>query len=81
MHIPSLKIEGDIVFPKVIAAKLLLGNPENWTTMEIEITATNSSGLKPGQGVLPSDLWTLHYHVDDMHNLTPKIRGDMAFQR
>jgi hypothetical protein len=55
--------------------------PKNWTNREIEIIATNPPGLKPGQGVLPSDLQILHYNMGDMHNLTPKIRDDMAFQR
>jgi hypothetical protein len=49
--------------------------------MEIEITATNLSGLKPGQGVLSSDLRTLQYLLGGMHKLTPKIHGDMTFQR
>jgi hypothetical protein len=48
--------------------------------MEIEIIATNLLGLKPRQRVLPSDPQTLHYNMGDMHNLTPKICGDMAFQ-
>jgi hypothetical protein len=43
--------------------------------------ATNSSGLKPRKGVLPTDLQTLRYNLGDMHNLTPKIREDMEFQR
>jgi hypothetical protein len=37
------------------------------------IIAANPLGLKPGQGVLPSDLQTLNYNLGDMHNLTPKI--------
>jgi hypothetical protein len=51
----------------------------NKKTREIEIISTNSSGVRPRQGVLPSDLHTLHYNLGDMHNLTPKIRGDMTF--
>jgi hypothetical protein len=58
-----------------------LKKSETWSNREIEITATNSSELNPVQGVLPSDIQTLHYHLGDMHNLNPKIRGDMAFQR
>jgi hypothetical protein len=54
--------------------------PENRTTREIEIIATNQAGLKHGQGALPSDLQTLRYNMGDMHNITPKIQGDMAFQ-
>jgi hypothetical protein len=81
MHTPSLKIEVDIEFLKVRNVKKFLEKPENWISKEIEITATNSSGLKPRQWVLPSDLQNLHYHLDDMHNVTPKIRGDMTFQR
>jgi hypothetical protein len=59
---------------------MCLEKSENWTTMEIEIIATNLLGLKPRQRVLPSDPQTLHYNMGDMHNLTPKICGDMAFQ-
>jgi hypothetical protein len=81
MHTPSLKIEEDNEFPKVLTAKQLPGKDRNRTTREIGITATNSSGLKPGQGVLPSELQTLHYHLGDMHNLTPKILGGLVFQR
>jgi hypothetical protein len=47
--------------------------------MEIDITAAISSGLKPGEGVLPSDLQTLHYLLGDMHKLALKIRGDITF--
>jgi hypothetical protein len=78
MHTPSLKIEEDIEFPKVITVKQM---PENWTTREIKIVSTNPLGLKPRQGVLPSNLQTLHYNLGDMYNLTPNIWGDMAFQR
>jgi hypothetical protein len=49
--------------------------------MRIEITATNSPGLKPRQGLLPSDLHTLDYNLDDMQNLTPKIQDIIFFQR
>jgi hypothetical protein len=49
-----------------------LKKPEN-LTREIEIIATNPPGLKPGQGVLPSDLQIFYYNLGDMHNLTPKI--------
>jgi hypothetical protein len=31
--------------------------------------------------VLLSDLRTLHYHMGDIHDLTPMIRGDMTFQK
>jgi hypothetical protein len=31
--------------------------------------------------VLLSDLQILHYNLGGMHNVTPKIRGDMAFQK
>jgi hypothetical protein len=81
MHTPSLKIEEDIEFPKVITAKQVPKKSKNWTTREIEIIFTNSSGLKPRQEVLPIDLQTMHYNLGDMHNLTPKIQGHMAFQR
>jgi hypothetical protein len=36
---------------------------------------------QPRQGVLPSDIQTLHYNLGDMRNLTPNIRGDMTLQR
>jgi hypothetical protein len=42
---------------------------------------TNSSVLKRGQGVLSSDLQTLHYNLGGMRNITRKIRGDMVFQK
>jgi hypothetical protein len=71
MHTPSLKIKEDIEFIKVLTAKQLPEKPENCTTREIEIIATNSFGLKSGQGVLSSDLQTLHYHLGDMHNQSP----------
>jgi hypothetical protein len=77
MHTQYLKIEEDIEFPKMLSAKQM---PENWTNREIEIIATNPSGLKSGQGEVPNDLHTLRYNLGYMHNLTPKIRGDMAFQ-
>jgi hypothetical protein len=80
MHTPTPKIEEDFEFPNVLTAKQLSEKAWNWTTSEIEITATNSSGPKPGQGVLQSDLQTLHLYLGDMHVLTPKIREDMAFQ-
>jgi hypothetical protein len=81
MDTPSLKIKDDIEFPKVTTAKQLPGKTKNWTTKEIEITAPKLSELKPRQGVLPSDLRTLYYHRGDIHNLNPKIRLDMAFQK
>jgi hypothetical protein len=49
--------------------------------MEIEITTTISSGLKPRQGVLQGALQTLHYNLGDVHTLSPNNREDMAFQR
>jgi hypothetical protein len=68
-------------FQKCYLLSKSLKKPESCTTKEIEITTTNLSGYKPGQGVLPSDLQTLHYNLGGMHNLTSKIRGDMVFQR
>jgi hypothetical protein len=65
----------------MLSAKQKSENTYNWTTKEIESVAPNPPGLKPGQVVLSSDLWTLHYHLDDMRNLTPKIHGDMTFPR
>jgi hypothetical protein len=79
MHIPSPKIKKDIEFLKVLTVKKLLKKPENWTIREIEVIVTNSPGLKPRQEVLLGDLQTLHYHLGDMDNLTPKIREDMVF--
>jgi hypothetical protein len=76
MHTPSSKIEEDIEFPKVTNIKQF--SEKTW---EIEVTVTNLSALKPVQGVLPSDLQIFHYHLVDIHNLTPKIRGGMTFQR
>jgi hypothetical protein len=78
MHTQYLKIKEDIEFLKMLSAKQ---KPENWTTREIEIIATNPRGHKPGQGVLSSDLQTMHYNLGHMHNLTPKIRGDTTLQR
>jgi hypothetical protein len=78
MQTSSPKIEEDIEFPKVLSAKQ---KAESWTTKDIEIIAVNPPWLKPVQGVLPSNLQTLYYNLGDMHNLTPKIQGDMTFQR
>jgi hypothetical protein len=78
MHTQYLKIEEDIEFPKMLSVKQ---KPENWNNRELEIIATNSPWLKPGQVVLPSDLQTLDYNLSDMHNLTPKIWGDTILQR
>jgi hypothetical protein len=49
--------------------------------MEIEITTSILSRLKPRQGVFQSDIQTLHLDLDDIHNLTLKIQEDMTFQR
>jgi hypothetical protein len=73
MHTTSPKIEEDMQFPKVLIVKQFSGKPENWSNRDIKITATNASGLKPGQWFLPNDLWTFHFDLGDMHNLTPKI--------
>jgi hypothetical protein len=81
MHTPSLKIREDIEFSKVITAKQVTGSLKTETTREIEIITTNPPGLKHRQVSLPSDPKTMHYNLSDMHNLTPKIRGDMAFQK
>jgi hypothetical protein len=81
MHTPSPKIKEDIEFLKVLNDKQFLEKPRNWSNRDIEITATNASGLKPRQGFLPSDLQTLHFDLWNTHNLTPKIWEDMTFQR
>jgi hypothetical protein len=73
MHTPSPKIKEDMQFPKVLTIKQFSGKLGNWSNRDIEITATNASGLKPGQGFLPSDLQTFHFDLGDMHNLTPNI--------
>jgi hypothetical protein len=67
-------------FQKCYQLSKSLEKTKNWTNREIEIIATNQLGLKPRQGVLSSDLQTLHYNLGDMHNLTPKIRGDTTPQ-
>jgi hypothetical protein len=81
MHTQYPKIKEDNEFPKVLSAKRNLKTPEIWSTKEIESVATNPPELKPGQAVLPSGPQTLHYNLGDMHNLTPKIRGDTTLQR
>jgi hypothetical protein len=68
-------------FQKSYLLSKSLKKPESWTIKEIEIIATNPPGLKPVQGVLPSNLQTLNYNLGDMHNLTPKIQIDMAFPK
>jgi hypothetical protein len=60
-------------FQKCYLLSKTLKKHESLTIKEIKIIATNPPGLKHGQGVLPSDLQTLHYNLGDMHNLTPKI--------
>jgi hypothetical protein len=49
--------------------------------MEIEISATISSGLELGQGVLYYILQSLYYNLDDMHKLTPNIHEVMTFPK
>jgi hypothetical protein len=68
-------------FQKCYLLSKSLEKHENWTTRKIEIIATNPPKLKPGQGVLPSDLQILHYNLGDMHNLTPKIQEDTTLKR
>jgi hypothetical protein len=75
------KLKKILNFQKCYLRSKSLEKPANRTTREIEIIDTNPPGLKPGQGVLPSDLQTLHYNLGGMHNLTPKIQEDMTFQR
>jgi hypothetical protein len=75
MHTPSSKIEEDMQFLKVLTVKQFSGKkkPGNWSNRDIEIIAANASGLKPGQGFLPSDLQTFYFDLGNMHNLTLKI--------
>jgi hypothetical protein len=51
-----------------------------WSTKGYSSVATILPGLKPGQGVLPSDLKTFPYHLGNMHNLASKIWEDTTFQ-
>jgi hypothetical protein len=81
MHTQYPKIEDDIEFPKVLTVKQMPEKSESWISRGIEITATISSRLKPRQGVLQGVLQTLRYNIVDMHNITPRILEDMAFQR
>jgi hypothetical protein len=41
----------------------------------------NRPELHFGQGVLHSDLQCFHYHLVDMHKLSPKIQEVMEFQK
>jgi hypothetical protein len=50
--------------------------PENWINREIESVGTNP----PEQGMLPSGLQTLPYHMGYMHNLAFKIQEDTTLQ-
>jgi hypothetical protein len=81
MHTQYPKIKEDNEFPKVLLAKQNLETPGNMNNQEFYSVATILSGLKSGQGVLPSGLKILPYHLDDIHNLTPKIREDTVLQR
>jgi hypothetical protein len=59
---------------------------KTWKLLKIRSTkgfssvATILPGLKPGQGVLPSALQTLPYHLGNMHNLASKIREDTTLE-
>jgi hypothetical protein len=79
MHTQYPKIKEDNKFPKVLSAKQNLETPEN-LTKGFGSVATTLSQLKPGQGVLPSGLQTLLYHLGNMHNLASKIREDTTLQ-
>jgi hypothetical protein len=50
------------------------------TTKGFDSVTTILAVLKLGQGVLPSGLQSLSYHLGDMHNLDSKIREDTALQ-
>jgi hypothetical protein len=41
----------------------------------------NTPELNCGQGVLDGALQTLHYHLIDMHKVTPKIQEVIAFTK
>jgi hypothetical protein len=51
-----------------------------WLTKRFGSVATTLPRLKPGQGVFQSGLQTFPYHMENMHNLAPKIRKDTALQ-
>jgi hypothetical protein len=72
MHTQYPNIKEDNKFPKVLSAKQNLKTPKN-LIMEFDSVATTLPELKPGQGVFPSGLQTLPYHLENMHNLSPKI--------
>jgi hypothetical protein len=46
----------------------------------IETLSPNRPKLHFGQGLLDGDLQTLRYNLVNMHNLTPKIRGDTTLK-
>jgi hypothetical protein len=51
-----------------------------WSTREFSSVATLLPGLKPGEGVPPSGIQTLPYHLGNMHNLASKNREDTTLQ-
>jgi hypothetical protein len=79
MHTLYHKIKEDNEIPKVLSAKQNLETPEN-LIKGFDSVATFLPELKPGQGILPSGLQTLPYHLGDMHNLASKILEDKALQ-
>jgi hypothetical protein len=78
MHTQYPKIEEDNELPKVLPAKQNLKSPEN--LMRFGSIVTTLPGLKPGQGVFPSGLRPLPYHLRNMHNLVSRIREDTTLQ-
>jgi hypothetical protein len=80
MHTQYPKIREDNEFLKVLSAKQNLETTGIWTTKEIDSVATNPTGLKPGQWVLPSGLQIFPYNLGDIHNLTSKIWEDTTLQ-
>jgi hypothetical protein len=77
----NLKLKEVLNFQKCCLLSKCQRKSESRITREIEITATISSRLKPGQEVLQGALQTLHYNLGDMHTLSPNNQEDMAFQR
>jgi hypothetical protein len=52
---------------------------ELWSISLVATAIETSPELHCGQGVLHGALWTLHYDLVDLHNLTPTIEQVIAF--
>jgi hypothetical protein len=59
---------------------------ETWKLLKIRSikgfssAATTLPGLKPGEGVFPSGIQTLLYHLGNKHNQASKISEDTTLQ-